>query len=584
MITRRHLLHCAAASAAAWAIPGRSRHPSAAGPGAQRGLAMLHGPHFELVIAHQAMTLESRRTQAITINGCLPAPVLRWREQDTVTLAVTNRLDEPTSIHWHGILLPNAMDGVPGLTFAGIAPGETFTYRIPVNQHGTYWYHSHSGLQQQSGHYGPLIIDPAGADPIAYDREHVVFLSDWTFMRPERLFAILKKNPHSLNFQKRTIRDNLQAIRNEGLGAVLADRWRWGAMRMAATDIADVGGATYRYLINGRTPAENETFLFTPGERVRLRLINGSAMSMFNIRIPGLPMTVVQADGQDVEPIETDELQIATAETYDVIVQPQQERAYTLMAESIERLGYTRATLAPRFGMEAAVPPLRAKPILTMRDMGMAHGMAAAHAGQGSQQSNHGMQSAMAAMDHSSHRANVAMQHHDHARGVGVDHLAMQPSPRLDEPGIGLEHMPHRVLRYSELRSLEAPKDSKPPTRHLELHLTGNMERYMWSFDGLRFSEVKDPIRFRYGERVRLVLVNDTMMGHPIHLHGMFMELVNGHGRHQPRKHTVLVKPGEKLALEIKADAPGDWAFHCHLLYHMHAGMFQVVRVSGDEA
>ncbi len=581
MITRRHLLHSAAATAVAWATPGRSRHPSAAEPGAHRGLAMLHGPHFELVIAHQAMTLEGHRTQATTINGCLPAPVLRWREKDTVTLAVTNRLKEPTSIHWHGILLPNAMDGVPGLTFAGIAPGETFTYRIPVSQSGTYWYHSHSGLQQQSGHYGPLIIDPAGPDPIAYDREHVVFLSDWTFMRPERLFAILKKDAHSLNFQKRTIRDNLDAIRRQGLGAVLADRWRWGAMRMAASDIADVGGATYRYLINGHTPLENETLLFTPGEQVRLRIINGSAMSMFNIRIPGLPMTVVQADGQDVQPIETDELQITTAETYDVIVQPKQDQAYTFMAESIERLGYARATLAPRQGMQASVPPLRARPILTMRDMGMAHGaaMTPAHAGHDHHQ---GMQneSDMATMDHSTHQA--AMQRHDHARGAGVDHLVMQPSPRLDEPGIGLGHMPHRVLRYSELRSLAANKDSKPPGRHLEIHLTGNMERYMWSFDGLRFSEVKDPIRFQYGEKVRLVLVNDTMMGHPIHLHGMFMELVNGHGIHQPRKHTVLVKPAEKLALEISADAPGDWAFHCHLLYHMHAGMFQVVRVSAD--
>ena len=582
MITRRHLLRSAVASAAAWAIPGHTRTPSAAKPQVQRGLTTLTGPRFDLTIARQDLILENRHSHAITLNGCLPAPVLRWREGDTVTLAVTNRLDEPTSIHWHGILLPNAMDGVPGLTFAGIDPGETFIYTIPVRQSGTYWYHSHSGLQQQGGHYGPLVIDPAGPDPVACDREYVLFLSDWTFMAPERLFAMLKKDAHSLNFQKRTVLDNFAAIRREGLGAVLADRWRWGMMRMMASDIADVGGATYRYLINGRLSQENETFLFAPGERIRLRIINGSAMSMFNVRIPGLPMTVVQADGVNIQPIETDELQIATAETYDVIVQPQQDQAHTVMAESIERLGYARATLAPRPGMQAAIPPLRSKPILTMKDMGMAHGgaMTASHAGHGHREKMDGMGD-MDTMEHNTHQP---MQHHDHARGVGVDNVAMQPSSRLDEPGIGLEHEHHRVLRYSELRSLVPHAAKGPPERHLEIHLTGNMERYMWSFDGKRFSEVKDPILFRQGERIHLVLVNDTMMGHPIHLHGMFMELVNGHGSHQPHKHTVLVKPGERLALEIDADAPGDWAFHCHLLYHMHAGMFQVVRVQGDRA
>ena len=558
-------------------------------------LAALTGREFDLQVARTAFMVNGRATSAITVNATVPAPLLRWREGDDITLRVTNRLREDTSIHWHGILLPYQMDGVPGLSFPGIRPGETFSYRFPVLQAGTYWYHSHSGLQEQLGHYGPLIIDPAAADPVGYDREYVVVLSDWTFMDPHRLAGQLKKHGDSLNFQKRTLGDLVSDIRAQGFAATMQDRLMWGSMRMLPTDIADVTGATYAYLLNGHTAKDNWTALFVPGERVRLRIINASAMTLFNVRIPDLPMTVVQADGLDVRPVETDEFQVGVAETYDVIVTPRHDRAFTLMCESIDRSGYTRATLAPRLGMEAAVPALRARPLLTMKDMGMAH-----HNGHGA---GHGEQPATpAGHDHHAHRdhgdhapdphaghapspaADAAPQRHDHAMGPGVDNVAEKPVSRLHEPGIGLEDVGHRALAYADLRSLAPNPDTRAPGRELELHLTGNMERYMWSFDGKRFSAVLDPIVFHQGERLRLTLVNDTMMPHPIHLHGMFFDVVNGADGDKPRKHTIVVKPGEKLSVDVTADAVGDWAFHCHLLYHMHAGMFQVVSVLPRDA
>jgi CopA family copper-resistance protein len=551
------------------------------------GGAALSGTEFDITVERTPFAVHGRSASAITMNGTVPAPLLRWREGDTVTLRVTNRLDEDTSIHWHGILLPFTMDGVPGVSFPGIRPGETFTYRFPVRQAGTYWYHSHSNLQEQVGHYGPLIIDPAGPDPVGYDREHVVVLSDWTFMNPHRLFAQLKKASHSLNFQQRTAADLLTDLQRDGLDATLADRLAWGGMRMTPTDIADVTGATYTYLLNGHGPEDNWTALFEPGERVRLRIINASAMTLFNVRIPGLPMTVVQADGLDVQPVETDEFQIGVAETYDVVVQPSSAEAFTLMCESIDRSGYARATLAPRRGMSAPVPPLRPRPLLTMKDMGMAHHGGHDHA----DHARHAGDAAPAGhADHGGHggHADHGGQSvpdgpngfaHPHPRGAGVDNVAAQPVSRLHEPGVGLEDVPHRALSYAELRSLAPNPDPRPPGRELELHLTGNMERYMWSFDGETFSEVVGPLVFRYGERLRLTLVNDTMMSHPIHLHGMFFDVVNGGGSHKPRKHTIVVKPGEKLSVDVTADEPGDWAFHCHLLYHMHAGMFRVVSV-----
>jgi CopA family copper-resistance protein len=566
----------------AWASSGR--RPDTAG--------VLTGDEFDLTIDRAEFRVDGRLGRAIAVNGTVPAPLLRWREGDTVTLRVHNRLDEETSIHWHGILLPFDMDGVPGISFPGIAPGETFSYRFPVRQAGTYWYHSHSNLQEQLGHYGPLIIDPRDPDPVGYDREHVIVLSDWTFVDPHRLLGQLKKASDSLNFQKRTLADFLRDSRMGGFKSAMADRRMWGEMRMHPTDIADVTGATYTYLLNGHAAADNWTALFEPGERVRLRVINASAMSIFNVRLPELPMSVVQADGLDVQPVETDELQIGVAETYDVVVRPEAGRAYTLMAESIDGSGYVRATLAPKLGMSAPVPALRPRPLLSMKDMGMAHhggeGGRGDHASHGGHEGHSGHQGHG---DHHGHEAvaeaapdtRPQLQRHDHPAGPGVAGMAELTASRLHEPGIGLLDVPHRALSYAQLRSLAPNPDARAPAREIELHLTANMERYMWSFDGETFSEVVEPIVFEHGERLRLTLVNDTMMPHPIHLHGMFFDVVNGAGRHKPRKHTIIVKPAEKLSVDITADAPGDWAFHCHLLYHMHAGMFRVVSVRGPD-
>ncbi len=536
-------------------------------------LPTLSGTDFDLAVTRGSYRVAGRSSQAILVNGTIPAPLLRWREGDVVTMRVHNKLHEPTSIHWHGILLPYDQDGVPGVSFPGIPAGETFEYRFPVRQAGTYWYHSHSGMQEQLGHYGPLIIDPKEGDPVAYDREVVLVLSDWTHMHPRRLLAKLKKNSESLNFQKRTLRDLARDARSRGLGEALAERRAWGAMRMMPTDIADVTGATYTYLVNGHAPADAWTALFEPGERVRLRIINGSAMSIFNVRIPGLPMTIVQTDGIDVQPVEVEEFQIGTAETYDAVVVPSENRAYAVVCESIDSSGQAIATLAPRAGMKPQVPALRARPLLSMKDMAMRHDM---------DRATHQMQPAEG--DHSAHAGHgqAAAQTHDHPAGPGVANLAEEPSSRLHEPGIGLDEVPHRTLRYADLRSLDPVPDTRAPEREIEIHLTSNMERYMWSFDGRKYSEASEPIVFRHFERLRMTLVNDTMMPHPIHLHGMYFDVVvpgDEANPHKLRKHTVLVKPGEKMAIDISADALGDWAFHCHLLYHMAAGMFRVISV-----
>lgn len=552
--------------------------------------AALSGSAFDLTVSRLPASVAGKAAPATLVNGTLPGPLLRWREGDDITLRVTNRLDEDTSIHWHGILLPAEMDGVPGISFPGIRPGETFVYRFPVKQAGTYWYHSHSGLQEQSGHYGPIIIDPQGADLITYDREHVIVLSDWTYRDPKHLFATLKKSSGAYNFKKRTLADFFRDSKDEGLGAAFAERAMWGRMRMDPADIADVTGAAYTYLVNGHAPDDEWTGLFASGERVRLRIINASAMTIFNFRIPDLAMSIVQADGQNVAPVETDEIQIGVAETYDVIVRPSGERAYTIMAETIDRSGFAAGALAPREGMRAPVPALRPRPTLTMKDMAMAHG--SGHAGMGamdmSAQDHGSMQHG--AMDHGemtmggmAHRAPPEPVAHHHPTGVGVDMVAEAPTNRLADRGLGLEDAPHRVLVYADLRSLRPDHKTRAPEREIELHLTGNMARYMWSFDGVKFSDVDAPIAMREGERVRLTLVNDTMMNHPIHLHGMFFELVNGAHHDKPRKHTIVVKPGEKLSVDLTADARGEWAFHCHLLYHMAAGMMQTVMVSPAE-
>jgi CopA family copper-resistance protein len=473
------------------------------------------------------------------------------------------------------------MDGVPGVTFPGIKPGETFRYKYSVPQSGTYWYHSHSGLQEQQGHYGPIIIDPKDSDPIEYDREYVLVLSDWTFQNPHSIFAKLKSMGESFNYQKKTIPDFIREAKINGFGRTAGERAQWGAMRMSPTDISDVTGATYTYLINGRGTQDNWNGVFSPGERVRLRIINASAMTIFNVRIPGLPMTIVASDGLNVRPHEIDEFQMGVAETYDVIIEPKDNKAYGFVAESIDRSGQVVATFGPRPGLQAAIPALRQKPHLTMKDMGMDHGSmdmgGGDMPGMDHSKMDHGKMD-MPAMDHGSMDMGEAkVIEANIRRGPGVINIAEMPISRLHEPGIGLESVPHRTLNYADLRSLDPNPDTRAHEREIVLHLTSNMERYMWSFDGVKFSHVKESIKFYQGERVRVTLINDTMMPHPIHLHGMFFDLVNGGGNHKPRKHTVIVKPGEKLSFDVSAEHVGDWAFHCHLLYHMHAGMMQVV-------
>ena len=539
---------------------------------AAKGISTLSGDEIRLTVSESGFDLNGRTGHAITINGNIPAPLIRLREGQNIRLVVENLLDEDTSIHWHGLLVPFQMDGVPGISFPGIPARSTFVYEFPVRQSGTYWYHSHSGLQEQVGHYGPMIIDPAGADPVAYDREHVILLSDWSFLHPHQIFSRLKQEGGFFNRQKET----LFGRRSESLSR--EDRQMFARMRMDPSDIADVTEAAYTLLVNGHSPEENWTGLFTAGERVRLRIINAAAQTTFNVRIPGLPMRLVATDGVDMRPVEIDEFQIGNAETYDFIVEPQ-DRAYTIVAESIDRSAMARATLAPSMGMTAPVPPLRERPTLNMRDMGMG-GMDHGATGHGGTDHGAGTGGAggAAGMDHGD------MDMRDESKvdfpvGVGVDMIAPNPVDRVGDPGIGLENVGHRVLNYRQLQSLVANRDTRVPTRRIDVHLTGNMERFMWSMDGEQLSENPEPYRFARNERVRLRLINDTMMTHPMHLHGHFFEIVNGHGAHQPMKHTVRVLPGGFVDLDLTADAPGDWAFHCHLLYHMHAGMMRVVTV-----
>lgn len=599
LINRRALLRGGAIGAAglgashlfpAWAQSGSHGLAAKTSP-------MITGQDIRLTVAESAFKVDGRTGHAITINGTIPAPLIRLREGQNVRIVVDNRLDEDTSIHWHGLIVPFQMDGVPGVSFPGIAARSTFTYEFPLRQSGTYWYHSHSGLQEQLGHYGPMIIDPAGADPVAYDREHVIVLSDWSFMHPHRIFSRMKAEGGFFNRQKETLLDR----RSETLSA--EDRLMFARMRMDPSDISDVTEATYTLLINGHSPDENWTGLFRPGERVRLRIINAAAQTTFNFRIPGLPMTFVATDGINMRPVEVDEVQIGNAETYDFVVEPR-DQAYTIVAESIDRSAMARATLAPRMGMVAAVPPLRERPTLNMTDMGMGgmdhggmnHGAApAAPGGTDHSAMGHGTPAApgvaaaagsMAGMDHSGMDMRDASKV-DFPVGVGVDMIAPNPVDRTGDPGIGLENVGHRVLTYRDMASLAPNPDTRTPTRRIDIHLTGNMERFMWSMDGEQLSENPEPYRFARNERARLRLINDTMMTHPMHLHGHFFEIVNGQGAHQPLKHTVKVLPGGFVDLDLTADAPGDWAFHCHLLYHMHAGMMRVVTVrplDGDAA
>jgi len=563
---------------------------------------VLTGNDFDLFIGEIPVNITGAARTAMTINGSLPGPILRWREGDTVTLRVRNRLQEDTSIHWHGIILPANMDGVPGLSFHGIASDGMYEYKFDVNQNGTYWYHSHSGLQEQAGVYGALVIDAKDPEPFSYDRDYVVLLSDWTDENPDRVLAKLKKQSDYYNYHKRTVGDFIDDVSEMGWSAAIADRKMWAEMKMSPTDLADVSGYTYTYLMNGQAPDGNWTGIFKPGEKIRLRFINAAAMTYFDVRIPGLKMTVVAADGQYVKPVSVDEFRIAVAETYDVIVEPEDEQAYTIFAQSMDRTGYSRGTLAVREGLSAPVPEVDPRPLISMADMGMDHGSMDGME-HGSMQSGMasmvGMDhSKMAGMDHSqmAGMSHGSMSGMDHSQMAGMDHGTMQshpasetnnplvdmqtmtPAPNLSDPGIGLRDNGRQVLTYSDLRSTFLDPDGRDPSRTIELHLTGHMEKFSWSFDGIKFSDA-EPLRLKYGERVRITLVNDTMMTHPIHLHGMWSDLEDENGNFLVRKHTIDIPPGSKRSYRVTADALGRWAYHCHLLLHMEMGMFREVRV-----
>ena len=542
---------------------------------------------IDLYLEHKDLLIGGRTGRAIAINGSVPGPVIRMQEGKEALIRVHNRMDESTSIHWHGILLPFNMDGVPGISFAGIPAGTTFTYRYLVRQNGTYWYHSHTGLQEQLGHYGQLILEPTAADPVAYDIEHSIILSDWTFEDPDRVLWKLKTMEGYYNFQRPTLAnlDEQMKATGKSLSEVLKKRLAWNRMRMDPTDIADITGATFTYLMNGKAAHENPTFIAEPGQRVRLRIVNASTATFYDVRVPGLPLTVVQADGQNIKPVETDELRIGVAETYDVVVTLPDARAYTLFAETMDRSGYARGTLTPRQGMSAEVPGQRRRPMLTMADMGMI--MQGGMKGMGGEDPED-MQHAMPQHRSSNGRRGdlpttnliERIKHGPDKHGPASITMAQTAYRRLDYPGAGLGEDGWRVLTYSQLRALERPYDRRQPTREFDLHLTGNMGKYIWGFDGKKWSE-SDMIRFQYGERLRINMINDTMMSHPIHLHGMWMDLYAGAEDYgdNPRKHTVIVQPSELLTVDITVDAPGQWAFHCHLLYHMEAGMFRTVAV-----
>ena len=609
-LSRRGALGALGAGAIATAVPawaqGHSVHGGSHSRGGSRipaGFGELSGDVIDLKVGSGHRIVEGRRGPGIAVNGSVPGPLIRLREGQNIRLNVTNDLDTDTSVHWHGLLLPFQMDGVPGISFPGIRPRQTFPYEFPVRQSGTYWYHSHSGLQEQSGHYGPLIVDPAGSEPVAYDRDYILLLSDFTTLDPHFIMSRLRTGEGYFNRQQNTWTDGYPLSGEE--------RRMWARMRMMPTDIMDIGAPTYTFLANGRGPTEGLEYLFRAGERVRLRVINGSAQSFFNVRIPGLPMTVIAADGQNVRPVEVDEFQIGTAETYDVIVEPGTAEAYAIVGESMDRSGMALAMLASRPGARVKAPPLRKPPLLAMDDMGMNHGSGgmdhgAMKHGSGPKDGSDPAQGASdhAAMEHVDTTAapangndgamagmamggmnmrDTTLLPPDVATGPGLDMVSMAPVDKMDDPGLGLRDVPHRVLTYRMLSALEPNRDMRAPSRLLELHLTGNMERYMWSFDGRMYSAVSDvPIRFAWKERVRVKLINNTMMAHPIHLHGMFFELVNGQQpAAQPRKNVVIVQPGASAQFDLTANEPGDWAFHCHLLYHMHGGMMQTVTVVG---
>ena len=586
------------------AVSGRSLPPIRNGMHDQGVADILTGTEFNLVIDRTRVNITGRPAWATTINGRIPGPVLIWREGDEVTLHVTNNLDEDSSIHWHGIILPFDMDGVPGVSFPGIKPGETFTYRFKVRQSGTYWYHSHSGFQEQTGHYGSIVILPKEPDPIAYDVDYVIQLSDWSDEDPDTIYAKLKKQSDYYNIKERTVFDFFREVQEKGFAKAWADRKMWNEMRMSDRDLSDVTGYTYTFLMNGASPAANFRVLYKPGQKVRLRVINSSAMTFFDFRIPGLKMTVVAADGQLVKPVTVDEFRIGVAETYDIVVEPQDEGPYPIFAQALDRTGYALGSLTTDPAKLAKAPPMDPLPVLTHVDMGMAmEGMGHGGHEMGDQRSqgagSHGGGHSMSGMSHGGGMSMAGMKHDmtmgdekvipmdmnpdlpqvplPIKKGPHTTMWAQNPQYRLNDPGPGLRNNGRRVLTYADLKNFYPTAHWPKPEREMVLHLTGNMERYMWSINGIPYEEA-DPLEFIYGERLRVTFINDTMMNHPMHLHGMWSDLETGDENHIPRKHTVIVQPGAKISMRVTVDAPGRWVFHCHLLYHM-GGMFREVTV-----
>jgi len=539
---------------------------------------ILRAKEFTLSIGTTAVNVTGTPVVATTVNRMLSGPTLYWREGDEVVVHVTNHLKTSSSIHWHGIILPPEMDGVPGISFEGIAPGETFTYKFKVTQSGTYWYHSHSGFQEQTGVYGAIVIEPLEADPYKYDRDYVVTLSDWSDEKPERIYRKLKLSSDYYNFQQRTVGDFFEEISEKGFLKAWSDRSMWNEMRMSDRDISDVSGYTYTFLMNGHSEASAWQGLFRRGEKIRLRFINSAAMTFFDVRIPGLNMTVVAADGNNIQPVSVDEFRIGVAETYDVIVEPEAGSAYTIFAQSIDRSGYTVGFLTDKSDVRSAIPEMDPVPVLTHRDMGMKmDGMAMKKKQTDASSSEMVMAKTMDSKQPMSTKE-IPITPLPSARGVQTTMQAMNPQYRLDDPGVGLRDNGRKVLTYADLKSLHTTMHDAPPDREIVLHLTGNMERYMWSINGIKYADAA-PLKFHYGERLRITFINDTMMNHPMHLHGMWSDLETGDDHYLPRKHTVIVQPGAKISYRVTVDAKGAWAFHCHLLYHM-AGMFRKVVVA----
>ena len=542
----------------------------------------LKGTEFHLSIDKTAVNITGTPSVATTVNGMLAGPTLRWKEGETVTIHVTNNLDEATSIHWHGIILPAEMDGVPGISFDGIAPGETFTYTFPIIQSGTYWYHSHSGFQEQTGIYGAIVIDPKDRMPYEYDKEYVITLSDWSDEQPASIYRKLKLSADYYNFKQRTVGDFFAEVKKKGFFSAFNDRKMWNSMRMSDRDLSDVTGYTYTFLMNGLNPATNYKTLFSKGDKVLLRFINSAAMTFFDVRIPGLKMRVVAADGNNVQPVSVDEFRIGVAETYDVIVEPEEEHAYAIFAQSIDRSGYALGSLTYDYGVEATPPTMDPLPILTHTDMGMnmasmgdsKHHMPAMKGMTKMSMDQASMGHDMAAMN----KRTIPVTPLKTASGVQTTMRGMDPQYRLDDPGVGLRDNGRKVLTYADLKSLCSTKYDRYPDREIVLRLTGSMERYMWSINGIKYEDA-DPLVFHYGERLRITYINDTMMNHPMHLHGMWSDLETGDDDFLPKKHTIIVQPGAKISFRVNVDARGSWAYHCHLLYHM-TDMFRKVVVA----